>query len=361
MTLHVDLNLSHPLRLSAQFTLPAGQMLALIGPSGAGKSTLLRAIAGLIPAQGRVQVGETLWADSAQGHHMPVHHRRIGMVVQNFALFPHLSAAQNIACALPRPNAAAVERLLTLVGLTGLGDRRPHQLSGGQQQRVALARALARQPDVLLLDEPFSAVDGPTRHKLHQVVMSLRAHLAMPVILVTHDLNEAQLLADQMAVLASGQLLAQGSVAQVMADPAALRAMGLPTQAAREVASLLTARVIHHDPDGMTRLQTGAGPLWLPHTDVAPGTLLRIRIHAHDVIVARDQPTGLSAQNILPVQLLALRPGDGPGVLLHLGLADGQMLVARVSRRAVATLGLEVGQAIFAIIKAMAIARDHIG
>ena len=200
---------------------------------------------------------------------------------------------------LPRPERRAeAERLLKLVNLAGLTERRPAEMSGGQQQRVALARALARKPDVLLLDEPFSAVDRATRERLHEELIVLRRHLSMPVVLVTHDIGEAQLLADRMVVVERGRCIAQGSTAAVMSDPGALRGMGL-----REIAAMLPATITAQETDGTTRLDTAGGPIWLPWVDGEPGHRLRVRILAHEVILSRARPEGLSAQNILPATL----------------------------------------------------------
>ncbi|MFC3119483.1 ATP-binding cassette domain-containing protein [Jhaorihella thermophila] len=226
---------------------------------------------------------------------------------QEFALFPHMTALGNVAAAMgdlpARARASEAGRLLELVHLGGLGHRRPAELSGGQKQRVALARALARRPEVLLLDEPFSAVDRATRARLHDELIGLRAQLSMPVVIVTHDIGEAQLLADRMVVIDRGAVVAQGTTAEVMSDPAALRRMGL-----REIAAMLSARLVAQEPDGTTRLDTAGGPIWLPRLEGAPGQRLRVRILAHEVILSRARPEGLSAQNILAGRVVSLTP-----------------------------------------------------
>jgi molybdate transport system ATP-binding protein len=355
MTLSVRLKAQGPIPLDVEFRVAPGELLALVGPSGAGKSTVLRSIAGLWrPAAGKVSVGGADWLDTARGVNLPPHRRSIGMVFQTYALFPHLSALQNVLAAQARPDRAEGLRLLSLLNLQGLEDRRPAQLSGGQQQRVAVARALARQPQALLLDEPFSAVDRPTREALYAQIQDLRAHLGMPVVLVTHDLNEAQLLADRLAVIQGGRLIHQGSTAEVMANPEALRIMGL-----RDLASLLPAVVEAREDDGLTRLQTAAGPILLPGIDSPPGSRLRVRILAHEVILARQRPVGLSAQNILPGRVTALHPGEGPALLVHVAFGPDQIL-ARITRRAGAELGLAVGDGVHVILKAMSVARDQI-
>ncbi len=210
--LHVHLHQETPIPLAAKLHCAAGEVLALVGPSGSGKSTLLRTIAGLYEArEGRIVCGKHLWFDSSAQVNVATAKRRIGMVFQQFALFPHLSALENIAEAmLQYPKAERLARAQTWlerVHLKGLAHRLPRQLSGGQQQRVAVARALAREPEVLLLDEPFSAVDRSTRESLYQELRELRTELKMPVLLVTHDIDEATLLADRMSILDEGRTL----------------------------------------------------------------------------------------------------------------------------------------------------------
>lgn len=344
-----------PIPLDVAFRVAAGELLALVGHSGSGKTTLLRTIAGLWqPQVARVVVGDDIWLDSAKAVNYPAHRRRVGMVSQSYALFPHMSAAQNVMAAMDRPDPAEAGRILDLVNLQGLADRKPAQLSGGQQQRVALARALARRPHVLLLDEPFSAVDRATREKLYSEIIALRAHLAMPVVLVTHDMAEAQMLADRIVLIDKGHVLRQGSTADVMADPVALRAMGI-----RELASLLPATIVAHETDGLTRLQTAAGPLFLPQVAGDPGTMLRVRIMAHDVILSRARPEGLSAQNILPGVVTRIVAGQGPAMLVHIAIG-GDEIIARITRRAADQMALEPGDAVHAILKTMSVARGQI-
>ena len=216
-----------PIPLDAELSAAAGELLALIGPSGSGKSTILRAIAGLYrPRVGHVACGGKVWFDTTQGVHVPPQHRRVGLVFQHYALFPHMTARGNVAAALghlPRPKRAGrINELLALVGLTDLADRRPSALSGGQQQRVAVARALARDPAVLLLDEPFSAVDQGTRRRLRHELATLRQVVRIPMVLVTHDLEEAAALADRMVVLSHGRTLQSAAPAEIMTRPATL-------------------------------------------------------------------------------------------------------------------------------------------
>lgn len=358
MALEVMAQAHAPIPLDVSFRVEPGALLALVGHSGSGKTTLLRTIAGLWkPKTARVVVDGTVWLDTVRGTDVATHHRCVGVVFQNYALFPHMTALQNIMAGMPHDRKSQrqeAERLLALVHLGELANRMPAELSGGQKQRVALARAIARQPKVLLLDEPFSAVDRATREKLHAELLSLRQYLTMPVVLVTHDMNEAQMLADRIVVIERGETVRAGSTADVMADPAALRAMGL-----RELAAMLPARLEEHESDGLSRLQTAVGPIWLPHIDGPPGMSVRVRILAHEVILADVRPERLSAQNILPATVTQVVPGEGPGVIVHLAIGEAEIL-ARLTRRSAANLALAPGANVYAILKSMSVARDHV-
>lgn len=226
------------MRLAAQFDCAPGELIALVGPSGSGKTSLLRAVAGLLQSPGlggRVQVGEQVWFDSARRINLSPQQRRVGLVFQSYALFPHLSAIENVAIGFDRSRPrddvdAGIRALFERLSLDGLAHRFPAQLSGGQQQRVALARALLRvatlpaaprqaRPGVLLLDEPFSAVDAPTRQTLYRELAALRQDVSTPMVLVTHDLAEARRLADRVVILDAGETLQSGAPAQVFASP----------------------------------------------------------------------------------------------------------------------------------------------
>jgi molybdate transport system ATP-binding protein len=211
--LEARLRIDRPLRLAVDLAVAPGEILALVGRSGAGKSTVLKALAGLIPCEGVIRIDGEDWAD------LPAHRRAIGFLFQSYALFPHRTALANLMMAMPDPDEGRARALLAAVHLEGFELRRPHQLSGGQQQRVALARALARGPKLLLLDEPFSATDRPTRRALAATIGELRTDLAMPTILVSHDIEDIAALADRIAVLDGGRIVQQGPVAEVVANP----------------------------------------------------------------------------------------------------------------------------------------------
>lgn len=246
--LAVELAQDAPIPLSASFRCAPGEVLALVGPSGSGKSTILKCIAGVYrPRGGTVRVDGAVWFDAAAGVDLPPYRRATGMVFQSYALFPHMTALGNVAAAMGHvPDGerdARARRLIETVHLSGLEDRRPAELSGGQQQRVAVARALARDPKVLLLDEPFSSVDKATRQRLYREIADLRRAFSMPVVLVTHDLDEAVMLADRMAVLHRGRTLQYGTPEEVTTRPNSAEVARLVG-----VRNVFAGTVLEHDP-----------------------------------------------------------------------------------------------------------------
>ncbi len=230
--LSVSLYQRGPIPLKVAFDCNAGELVALVGPSGSGKTTVLRSIAGLHnPAEGRISCAGQVWFDRASKSAMAPGQRHVGIVFQSYGLFPHLSAIENVEEAMTdrprRERTARAAELLSRFHLKGLERRRPRELSGGEQQRVAVARALARDPKVLLLDEPFSAVDQVTREQLYRELAELRASIRIPIVLVTHDLHEARLLADTMVILDQGESLQQGAPRHVLRSPRNARVAGL--------------------------------------------------------------------------------------------------------------------------------------
>ena len=220
----LELKQSSPVPLNASLTCEAGELLSLVGPSGAGKTTLLRAIAGLMrPKHGVITCAGEEWFNSVTNKFVKAQQRRVGFVFQQYALFPHLTALQNVEQSLRHLGRSERRRQagfwLQRVNLAGLEHRRPAKLSGGQQQRIGLARALAREPKVLLLDEPFSAVDSATRDRLYTELAVLRKDLEIPTLLVTHDLQEAAVLSDRLCLLSQGNTLQTGHVQDVITRP----------------------------------------------------------------------------------------------------------------------------------------------
>ncbi|HSS66746.1 MAG TPA: ABC transporter ATP-binding protein [Gammaproteobacteria bacterium] len=298
--LSVALRQDTPIPLDASFACAPGEVLALVGPSGSGKSTILRIIAGLYrPREGRVSVDGEHWLDTGKGIAVPPHRRAAGIVFQSYALFPHMTAVGNISAALENlpthDRRRRAEELLRLVNLGGLEDRRPAELSGGQQQRVAVARALAREPGVLLLDEPFSAVDRQTRERLYRELAIIRRRLSMPVVLVTHDLTEALMLADSLCLLHRGRTLQHGRPLDVMQRPATVEVARLVGQR-----NIFTATVVEQDSDtGFTivdwnghRIEAASAPQFRPGDTVA-----WLVPHSKVLLHRRDRPSRGTKEN----------------------------------------------------------------
>ncbi len=342
--LEVDVAHSWPsFDLRVQFTVPPG-ITALFGPSGAGKTSIARAVAGLLkPDSAKISLGERLLADTSAGVHIKPHQRRVAYIFQEPRLFPHLTVAQNIAYGgQPEPE------LIARLGIADLMDRKPEGLSGGEAQRVAIARAMATRPDVVVMDEPLSALDGPRREEILPWIEALRDSGEVPILYVSHAVDEVARLADRMVVLKDGHVAGHGPVAEVLADPLLLAFFG-----PRAAGSVITGKVTEIDKAaGLTRLATSAGPIFVPGRVGALGSPLRLRIPAGDVILATERPTGISALNVLEAEVTAIEPG--PPVAVALAAGEDRLLSVITSRSA-AALGIVPGQRVFAIVKATAV------
>ncbi|MEZ5062446.1 MAG: ABC transporter ATP-binding protein [Solirubrobacterales bacterium] len=335
--------------LAAELRVEPGRRLALVGRSGAGKSTLLRAIAGLVrPEAGRISLGGSTWFDGDAGIDIPVERRRIGFVFQEYALFPNMSARANIAYGVRgagrRERRARANDLLSVLGVAGRADARPADLSGGERQRVALARALATEPDLLLLDEPLSALDASTRSSAASELSRLLLETGTPAVLVTHDFAEAALLADRVAVLDGGRVVQEGAPAELTAAPKSAF-----------VADLAGAVVLR----GIARL--------------AASGLTEVELAGGGVVVSTDRGEGPVAVSVFPweIELHASAPsGEGDSALNRLAasvtgvtefgnrarvaLALPQPAVAEVTSASVQRLGLAPGTSVEVSWKATA-------
>jgi len=362
MTLSVSLRHGFPgFALDAAFDAPEG-ITALFGRSGSGKTTIINALAGLLtPQDGRIVAGETVLLDTRAGICLPPHLRRVGYVFQDHRLFPHLTVRQNLlfgrwfARHTPAPGQPDPDRIIDLLGIRPLLDRRPGALSGGEKSRVAIGRAILSHPRLLLMDEPLAALDEARKAEILPYLERLRDELSLPILYVSHSMAEVARLATTLVLIDSGRVSAQGSAAALLGDPATARTLGL-----REAGAILTARLVAQEADGLSRLDCAAGPLWLPRIDVAPGTQVRLRILAQDVMLATERPEAISALNILPATVSDLRVGDGPGALVQLD-AGGEPLLARITRRSAGTLSLAPGRPVFAILKAVSVAQENVG
>lgn len=354
--LEVTLRQDLPIPLDVTFSCARKEVLAIFGPSGAGKTTILRSIAGLYtPSTAAVRCGSELWADTSAGITVPTHRRRVGYVFQEYALFPHLSALGNVLAALGhRPREARQARameLLDLVHLSAHVHRRPAALSGGERQRVALARALARDPEVLLLDEPFAAVDRSARRRLQDQIDDVRGALDVPMVLVTHDFDDVVRLATRLLVLERGRGVAEGALGALTSRPDLtwLRdAVGLGSVIDAEVVRVDAAR-------GLVELAFDGGTLIAPSRTLEVGAHVRVRIPGREVILATQPPGGVSLHNVLGGSVAGVHSDPESDHAVVSVAVGGTRILAEVTRDAVTQLRIADGLRLYVLIKSVSL------
>ncbi|HZL96501.1 MAG TPA: molybdenum ABC transporter ATP-binding protein [Vicinamibacterales bacterium] len=347
--------------LSVQRSVTLTGITALFGPSGSGKTSLLRVIAGLERgARGSVIFDEQVWQDERIW--LPAHRRRIGYVFQDGRLFQHLTVEQNLRFALHRADRqpASDNRIgfgdaVAALDLDPLLARRPASLSGGEQQRVAIARALLMSPQLLLMDEPLSSLDVGRKREILPHIEDLPRRFNVPVLYVTHNVDEVVRLAGDVVLLAAGRVAAHGSVADIFERSDLSSFIGDP-----DAGAVLRTRVVEHR-DGIATLALGAQRVRVPAAAALPvGATVPIRIHARDVAIATVRPQRLSIRNILTSRVLRIEPPTAIHVDLVLDV-EGEHLRARITRDALEDLGLETGQTVFALIKSVALENNLLG
>jgi molybdate transport system ATP-binding protein len=354
-TLELDVALDYPgfgLRFAA--ALPLVGITGLFGPSGCGKSTLLRIIAGLERnARGRVAFDGEAWQEGAGGRFVPPHRRGVGYVFQETRLFPHLTVAGNLGYADRRSrhagNAIRMTDVIEALDLQPLLERRTTGLSGGERQRVAIARTLLSRPRLLLMDEPLAALDYRRKGEILPYIERLPSTFGLPMVYVTHAIDEVSRLAERLILMAAGAKTAVGPTADL------LNRLDLQPATGRfEAGSMVTAQVIEHDPAfRLTRLEFEGQNLLMPAADLAPGERVQLRIRARDVALATTRPTGISIRNIFEgtIAEIVLEPDTAfAETLVAIG---GARLRARITRAAVAELGLAPGSPVFALVKSV--------
>jgi molybdate transport system ATP-binding protein len=360
MTLAIDIaHVQGGFRLDARFT-TQGRVTALFGRSGAGKTTVVNAIAGLLkPARGKVEVdGETL-LDTERGVSVPRHRRRIGYVFQEGRLFPHLTVRGNLRYgAWFAPRAAqyvSFERVVETLGISHLLERKPGRLSGGERQRVAIGRALLSHPRLLLMDEPLASLDAARRHEVLALIERLRDAFAIPVVYVSHSMDEVIRLCDTMVLMDAGRVAAVGPVEELLS-----RLDLRPLTGRYEAGAVIAARVTGHDDTfALTHLAFPGGTLRVSRLEASPATDVKVRIRARDVSLALVRPDDISVLNIFEGTVMEVSgdPDDPTGAQLDVRLDIGVPLWARITRRSASDLGIEPGRHVHALVKSVAIER----
>ena len=358
MTLSVRMRHSFPERtLDVAFQAPPG-ITVLFGRSGAGKTTIVNAVAGLLrPEEAHISIDGRVLCDTDSGMHLPPQRRRLGYIFQEPRLFPHMTVRRNLMYGHRLAPAGATrpdpDRIIGLLGISGLLDRRPGTLSGGERQRVAIGRALLSAPGLILADEPLSSLDEARKAEVMPYFEWLRDELSIPMLYVTHSALEVARLAMTVVAIDNGKVLRQGPAGEVLSDPA------VTPLGARAAGAVLETRVVRTHPDGISELDAGGLRLFLPDVGQPDGARVRVQIAAHDVMLARSRPKDISALNILPCTITGIRLGDGPGALVQLRAGDN-MLLARITRRSVEALGLAPGDSVFALLKAVSISKANV-
>lgn len=342
--------------------LPLRGITGLFGPSGIGKSTLLRIIAGLERrAAGRVSWAGECWQDDSRKRFVPPHRRGVAMVFQDARLFNHLSVAGNLHYAWRRAPRSArrpnFDQVLAALELEPLLDRSPVTLSGGECQRVAIARALLSAPRLLLMDEPLAALDGGRKREILPCIKRLPGEFGLPVIYVTHAIDELTRLADHVALMGHGRLLAYGNVREIMA-----RSDLQPLTGRFEAGAVLDTCIVGHDERyALTWLNLAGQILKVPYIGQQVGSPLRIRIRARDVALAVERPRGISIRNILQGRIDTVDVEPGAFAEITVALAPPVRLRARVTRETVTALDLRPNRPVYALVKSIALDRRTLG
>lgn len=363
----IEIDVSHSLgaqEFEVRLSVEDRGITALFGRSGAGKTTIVNMIAGLVkPDWGSIAVnGRTLY-DSKAGINLPPEKRRIGYVFQEGRLFPHMSVHANLVYGMKRTPAAdrciSEDAVIRTLGIEPLLPRRAHNLSGGEKQRVALGRALLTSPDLLLMDEPLASLDGPRKAEILPFIEALRDEFGIPIVYVTHSVEEIVRLADVLALVADGRIAAVGGVEELTS-----RLDLRPLTGRHEAGAVIAARVDGGEPEfGLAHLHFEGGTMMAPATGLEQGQDVRIRVRARDVALATVRPADISMLNVFEGIVTEIAPTaeGGEAALVDVSIDVGVPLLARVTRRSVHDLGIEPGRTVYALIKTVAIDRHSMG
>lgn len=343
--------------LQADLQLPASGVCAIYGPSGCGKTSLLRLIAGLERGapDNEIALGSTRWQQP--GFHLPTEQRGVGYVFQDGRLFPHLNVAGNIAFAFQRrfnDQGPGPQQVMAWMGIDDLGERMPGELSGGEQQRVAIARALVSAPQLLLLDEPLSGLDSDNRENAMALLENLHRELSIPVLYVSHQIDEVMRLADHVITMQAGRITRQGSIAAMTSS------LDSPLVQQNGAASVVVGEVSAHDTTyGLTDIAMGQNiTLQIAACRAQPGTTVRLRIPASAVSLAASAATDSSVLNILRVTVVGWQELGNSHVMVQLALGEHRIL-SRITRKSLLRMQLATGQELYAQIKGVALLSDY--
>ncbi|UTW13722.1 molybdenum ABC transporter ATP-binding protein ModC [Marinobacterium rhizophilum] len=341
------------LDLQLDIQLPMQGISAIFGRSGAGKTSLINMLSGLIrPDRGHITLGDEVLYDSRRNLHLRPEQRRIGYVFQEARLFPHYSVLGNLRYGCRRPDTAQFADIVELLGIGPLLERTPATLSGGERQRVAIGRALLSQPRLLLMDEPLASLDLPRKRELMPYLERLAAEVRLPILYVSHSLDEVLRLADHLVLLDKGRAPLQGPLEDIWGSE-----QMRPWFATDDVSAVLNARVTSQEPQWqMTQLSLGENlPLWVRRIDLPTGQQVRLRIRANDISIVRTKPQNGSIRNVLAARIEALQPDDDGHLMAVQLRIGGHRLWAHITLWAASELGLSVGDGVFAQIKGISL------
>ena len=345
----------HGFTLDARFE-TSGRLVALFGPSGSGKSTLIRLIAGLErPERGHISIDGTPVVDTARSLYIPPHKRRAGLVLQDGHLLPHFDVRRNLSYGRfftpPSERRIAFDDVVDTLGIGHLLDRKPSTLSGGERQRVAIGRALMSSPRLLLMDEPLASLDANRKLEILPFIERLRDEMKIPIVYVSHSIEEVARLAETVVRIDVGQVRAIGPPSLVLAPTALARA------AERfEAISLLTGRVARIQPDyGVTILEHPAGAIVLPWRVKDRSERVQVAVRATNVTLSLGRPGNISIRTALSGKVLSVEMDRGPFALVAVELSGGDRVFSYVTRLAIEELGLDAGDEVFALLKTVAI------
>ena len=340
--------------LDVDLKIPMQGITGIFGESGSGKTTLLRCIAGLEqPATGQLSINGDVWQDTTQQMSRAIHKRQIGYVFQEPRLFGHLTVRRNLEYGQRRrhnlKDGIEFDQIVELLGLERLIDRTPDELSGGEAQRVAIARALLSAPRLILMDEPLAALDRARKDEILPFLDRLHTQLSLPILYVSHNIDEVCRLCDHLVVMDRGRILAAGEIQSVLVD------LDLPLLGGDEAGSVVSGTVESYDADyDLTRLKFSGGSLLIPGRFGDVQSALRLRVRANDVSLCRNRPDDSSILNIVPITVDEIHIGQGPYALVRLR-AGQDFLMARLTRRSCDELRLKLGDQLLAQIKSVAV------